>query len=147
MFVNPLNPLECLPNVCTNVSNVHTSVRPVFETGECDCGDEAVTRVTHIVPGDRTSMCASIIDGLDKSTASYRYRVECVNLYTSILNYSNNKLLCPSDTFDSNTDAAFAFEVPGSYPLSRNGINEPTYRFYLDTRSRVNYNDVRGQLS
>ncbi|AAN28046.1 hypothetical protein QKT50_gp020 [Rachiplusia ou multiple nucleopolyhedrovirus] len=147
MFVNPLNPLECLPNVCTNVSNVHTSVRPVFETGECDCGDEAVTRVTHIVPGDRTSMCASIIDGLDKSTASYKYRVECVNLYTSILNYSNNKLLCPSDIFDSNTDAAFAFEVPGSYPLSRNGINEPTYRFYLDTRSRVNYNDVRGQLS
>ncbi|ANF29765.1 pif2 [Catopsilia pomona nucleopolyhedrovirus] len=146
MFVNPLNPLECLPNVCTNVNNVHPAVRPVFETGECDCGDETITRVTHSVPNDKSSMCASIVDGLDRTTASYRYRVECINLYTSLLNFSNDKLLCPSDTFDSNTDAAFAFEVPGSYPLSGNGIDEPTHRFYLDTKSRINYTDVRKQL-
>ncbi|USC25873.1 pif-2 [Palpita vitrealis nucleopolyhedrovirus] len=147
MFLNPLNPLECLPNVCTNVNNVHPSVRPVFETGECDCGDESITRVTHIVPSDKTSICASIVDGLDVETASYRFRVDCINLYTSILNFSNNKLLCPSDLFDSNTDAAFAFEIPGSYPLSGNGIDEPTHKFYLDTKSRINYNDMRQLLS
>ncbi|UZE89797.1 PIF-2 [Parapoynx stagnalis nucleopolyhedrovirus] len=147
MFVNPLNPLECLPNVCTNVSNVHTSVKPIFETGECDCGNEAITRVTHIVPGDKTSMCASITDHLDKDTASYTYRIDCINLYSSISNFSTNKLFCPSNVFDSNTDAAFAFEVPGSYPLSGNGIDEPTHRFYMDTKSRVNYNDIRGLLS
>ncbi|AVA31201.1 pif2 [Oxyplax ochracea nucleopolyhedrovirus] len=146
MFVNPLNPLECLPNVCTNVSNVHISVKPIFETGECDCGDESVTRVTHIDPKNRSSMCASIVDGLDIATASYRYRVDCINLYTLISDFSYNKLLCPENVFDSNTDAAFAFEVPGSYPLSRNGIDEPTHRFYLDTKSRIQYRDVRGQL-
>ncbi|QDL57072.1 PIF-2 [Dione juno nucleopolyhedrovirus] len=147
MFVNPLNPLECLPNVCTNVNYVHSTVRPVFESGECDCGDEAVTRVRHIVPGDPTSMCASIVDGLDVATASHRFRVECVNTHTSINNFSSNKLLCPVDTFDSNTDAAFAFEVPGSYPLSGNGLDEPTHRFYMDTRTRVRYDDVRGLLT
>jgi hypothetical protein len=147
MFVNPLNPLECLPNVCTSVNNVHPSVRPVFETGQCDCGDESVTRVTHVVPGDTTSICASIVDRFDRDAASYTYRVDCINLYSTISNFSNNRLFCPSDVFNSNTDAAFAFEVPGSYPLSGNGIDEPTYRFYMDTRSRVNYRDVRGLLS
>nr|AFS52006.1 DekiORF129 [Dendrolimus kikuchii nucleopolyhedrovirus] len=146
MFVNPLNPMECLPNVCTNVSNVHLSVRPVFEAGECDCGDPAVTRVTHTVPGDASSICASVVDGLNRDTASYVFRIECVNLYTSILDFSSDKLLCPSDTFDRNTDAAFAFEVPGTYPLSGNGIDEPTHRFWLDTKSRVQYSDARGQL-
>ncbi|ABF50357.1 pif-2 [Antheraea pernyi nucleopolyhedrovirus] len=146
MFLNPLNPLECLPNVCTNVSHVHSSVRPNFETGECECGDEAVTRVRHVVPGDRTSVCASIVDGLDTSTASHRFRVECLNTYTPVDRFSGNKLLCPSDTFDSNTDAAFAFEVPGSYPLSGNGLDEPTHRLFLDARSRVQFNDVRGLL-
>ncbi|AGR57169.1 PIF-3 [Choristoneura rosaceana nucleopolyhedrovirus] len=147
MFLNPLNPLECLPNVCTNVNYVHSSVRPVFESGECDCGDEAVTRVRHVVPGDSASMCASIVDGLDVNTASHRFRVDCVNTYTLVERFSSNKLLCPSDTFDSNTDAAFAFEVPGSYPMSGNGLDEPTHRFFLDTRSRVRYDDVRGLLT
>jgi hypothetical protein len=146
MFVNPLNPLECLPNVCTNVSHVHPSVRPVFETGECECGNEAVTRVTHIVPGDPTSKCASIVDGFNRTTASHHFRVECINLHSSVLDFAPNKLLCPTDIFNTQTDAAFAFEVPGSYPLSGNGIDEPTHRFYMDTKSRVNYSDTRGQL-
>ncbi|AKN81074.1 Per os infectivity factor 2 [Lonomia obliqua multiple nucleopolyhedrovirus] len=146
MFVNPLNPLECLPNVCTNVNNVHPDVKPIFETGECDCGDQAITRVTHIIPNDKTSACASIVDELDKETASYKFRIDCVNLYTRVSEFSGNKLLCPSDIFDTNTDAAFAFEVPGSYPLSGNGIDEPTHRFYMDTKFRINYIDVRQLL-
>nr|AGS47950.1 putative 43.8 kDa protein [Ectropis obliqua nucleopolyhedrovirus] len=143
MFVNPLNPIECLPNVCTNVTHVHTSVRPNFETGECECGDYNITRVTHSIPGDRTSMCASVVDTFDTNLMSNQFRVECTNLNMSVQNYSRNQLLCPGTTFVQNTDNAFAFILPGSFPLSGNGIDEPTYRFYLETRNRIAYNRPR----
>nr|WUR10730.1 pif2 [Calliteara abietis nucleopolyhedrovirus] len=143
MFVNPLNPIECLPNVCTNVQFVHPDVRPNFETGECDCGDFGVTRVTHTVPGDRSSMCASIVDGFDRELMSHQFRVECTNLNMPVDKYSRLMLLCPGNTFTQNTDNAFTFVLPGSFPLSGNGLDEPTHRLYLNTRSRINYRIVR----
>ncbi|ABY65838.1 per os infectivity factor 2 [Orgyia leucostigma nucleopolyhedrovirus] len=143
MFVNPLNPIECLPNVCTNVSYVHPDVRPNFETGECICGDVNVTRVTHSVPGDRSSLCASVVDGFDRDSMSHKFRVECTNLNLPLHNYSRLALLCPGNTFIQNTDNAYPFILLGSFPLSGNGIDEPTYRFYMDTRNRINYNVVR----
>ncbi|AKC91655.1 pif2 [Lambdina fiscellaria nucleopolyhedrovirus] len=143
MFVNPLNPIECLPNVCTEVNYVHTDVRPNFETGECDCGDVNVTRVQHVVAGDRTSMCASIVDGFNRERMSHYFRVECTNLDTPITKFSALRMLCPDSTFTQNTDPAFTFTLPGSFPMSGNGIDEPTYRVYLETRGRINYNVVR----
>ncbi|QYC92687.1 Per os infectivity factor 2 [Trabala vishnou gigantina nucleopolyhedrovirus] len=143
MFVNPLNPIECLPNVCTNVERVHPDVRPNFETGECECGDFNVTRLMHSVPGDRTSVCASIVDGFDRNLMSHTFRVECVNMDMSLDKFSRTMLLCPEGTFTQNTDNAYTFILPGSFPLSGNGIDEPTYRFYMQTRNRINYNIVR----
>ncbi|AKN80672.1 Per os infectivity factor 2 [Perigonia lusca single nucleopolyhedrovirus] len=140
MFVNPLNPIECLPNVCTNVNGVHESVKPNFETGECDCGDFNITRVQHIVPDDKTSMCASIVNEFDRDNLSHKFRVECLNLDTPVSQYSAFKLLCPSNVFTQNTDNAFMFVLPGTFPISGNGIYEPTHRLYMDTRSRVSYN-------
>ncbi|ABF47448.1 PIF-2 [Clanis bilineata nucleopolyhedrovirus] len=139
MFVNPLNPIECLPNVCTNVVNVHPDVRPNFETGECDCGDEHITRVRHVIPEDRTSMCASIVDQFDRNTLSNLYRVECVNMDMPVSRLPHVHLLCPGNTFTQNTDNAYLFSLPGTFPVSENGIDEPTYQFYMDTRSRINY--------
>ncbi|AWW14472.1 pif-2 [Hyposidra talaca nucleopolyhedrovirus] len=145
MFVNPLNPIECLPNVCTNVNFVHPDVKPNFETGECECGDVNTTRVTHIVPNDRTSMCASIVDGFDRDQMSHRFRVECTNLDLPINRYSKLMPLCPGTTFVQNTDNAYSFILPGSFPLSGNGIDEPTHRFYMETKNRINYN-IRRQV-
>nr|AGN49338.1 per os infectivity factor 2 [Chrysodeixis includens nucleopolyhedrovirus]AGN49339.1 per os infectivity factor 2 [Chrysodeixis includens nucleopolyhedrovirus]AGN49340.1 per os infectivity factor 2 [Chrysodeixis includens nucleopolyhedrovirus]AOL57142.1 PIF-2 [Chrysodeixis includens nucleopolyhedrovirus]AOL57283.1 PIF-2 [Chrysodeixis includens nucleopolyhedrovirus] len=142
MFVNPMNPIECLPNTCTSVRYVHRDVKPNFETGECECGDFNVTRLTHIVPGDRTSMCASIVDRFQPFNNSHVFRVECVNMNTLISEYDPNMLLCPGSQFDSNNDNAFNYELPGTYVFSWNGIHEPTHRFYLDTRSRIVYNIV-----
>ncbi|ACF05382.1 hypothetical protein [Adoxophyes orana nucleopolyhedrovirus] len=143
MFVNPFNPIECLPNVCTNVTNVHPTVRPNFVTGECECGDVNVTRLVHVTPGDRTSMCASVVDGFDRNLMSHQFRIECVNLDLSVEHFSSNKLLCPPDLFAQNTDNAYTFTLPGSFPLSGNGIDEPTYRLYMETRNRVTYNTNR----
>ncbi|AIE47761.1 pif2 [Peridroma alphabaculovirus] len=139
MFVNPLNPIECLPNVCTNVNYVHQDVRPNFETGECECGDFSVTRVRHVVPGDRTSLCAGVVDTFDRDSRSLQYRIECVNYDMLVDRYSPNMLWCPESIFVMNTDNAHLFTVPGSFPMSGNGLNEPTWRFYMDTRNRVPY--------
>lgn len=139
MFVNPLNPIECLPNVCTNVNYVHTSVMPNFQEGVCECGDETLTRVRHIDPDDPSSICASIVDRLDKNAMAHEFRVECVNLDMPISQFSSNKLLCPPEIFTQNTDNAYTFRLLGSFPLSGNGINEPTYRQYIDLRNRINF--------
>ncbi|BAC67346.1 hypothetical protein AhnVgp095 [Adoxophyes honmai nucleopolyhedrovirus] len=143
MFVNPFNPIECLPNVCTNVTNVHPTVKPNFITGECECGDATVTRLVHVTPGDRTSMCASVVDGFDRDLMSHQFRIECINLDLSVEHFSSNKLLCPPDLFTQNTDNAYTFTLPGSFPLSGNGIDEPTYRLYMETKNRVTYNTNR----
>jgi archaellum component FlaF (FlaF/FlaG flagellin family) len=143
MFVNPLNPIECLPNVCTNVNYVHPDVKPNFETGECDCGDFNVTRVKHITPNDKTSMCASIVDTFNFELMSHQFRVECTNLDMSVNDYDRFKLLCPGNTFTQNTDNAYTFILPGSFPLSGNGFDEPTYRLFMETRNRINYHVER----
>lgn len=143
MFVNPLNPIECLPNVCTNVNNVHPDVKPNFATGECECGNVLVTRVTHIVPGDASSMCASITDNFDNDTLSHQFRVDCINMNTLISEFSPTTVLCPAGTFTNNTDNAYTFTLPGSFPMSGNGIHEPTHRLFLETRNRVAYNITR----
>lgn len=143
MFLNPLNPIECLPNVCTNVTFVHTDVRPNFETGECECGDFNVTRVRHLDPNDRTSMCAAVVDTFDERTLSLQYRVECMNMDTPLENYNKNMLWCPSNIFIANTDNAHLFSVPGSFPISGNGLREPTWRLYMDIRSRIEFPVVR----
>nr|ANS71003.1 per os infectivity factor 2 [Lymantria dispar multiple nucleopolyhedrovirus] len=139
MFLNPLNPLECLPNVCTKVNYVHPDVRPNFETGECECGDPNVTRVQHIDADDRSSMCASIVDRFNADTLSHEFRVDCINLDTPIDEFATTKPLCPGNTFVQNTDNAYTFTLPGTFPISGNGLHEPTHRFYLDTRNRVSY--------
>ncbi|AIZ48594.1 pif-2 [Agrotis segetum nucleopolyhedrovirus B] len=143
MFVNPLNPIECLPNVCTNVNFIHTDVRPNFETGECECGDFNVTRVRHLDPNDRTSMCAAVVDTFDERTLSLQYRVECMNMDMDVEQYHRNMLWCPENIFRSNTDNAHLFSVPGSFPISDNGLNEPTWRLYMDIRSRLEFPSVR----
>ncbi|AGR56861.1 pif2 [Hemileuca sp. nucleopolyhedrovirus] len=143
MFVNPLNPIECLPNVCTNVSHVHVDVKPNFETGECECGDFNVTRVTHSVPGDKTSICASVVDGFDHDSLSHYFRVECTNMNMSISEYSRLKPLCPGTIFTQNTDNAYTFILPGSFPMSANGLMEPTHRFYMETKNRISYPFIR----
>ncbi|QEI03637.1 PIF-2 [Rachiplusia nu nucleopolyhedrovirus] len=143
MFLNPLNPLECLPNICTNVSNVHPDVKPDFEKNICDCGDFNVTRVRNIDPGDPTSICASVINTFNRDLMSHQVRVECSNMDLLISKYNRNNLLCPPTIFNQNTDNAFVFTLPGSFPISINGRFEPTYRFYMDTRDRVNYRILR----
>ncbi|AAF33565.1 ORF35 [Spodoptera exigua multiple nucleopolyhedrovirus] len=143
MFVNPFNPIECLPNVCTNVNFVMPDVRPNFETGECECGDFEVTRVRHLDPDDKTSMCAAVVDTFDERTLSLQYRVDCMNLDMPVEKYDRNMLWCPSNIFNQNTDNAFLFTVPGSFPISGNGIDEPTWRLYMEMRNRIEFNVER----
>nr|QNH90859.1 pif-2 [Mamestra configurata nucleopolyhedrovirus A] len=145
MFVNPLNPIECLPNVCTNVSSVTDGVRPNFETGECECGDFNQTRVRHIVPGDRTSMCAAVTDTYDPRTFSLQFRVDCVSFDMPFELYSRDMLWCNDTIFNVNTDNAELFTVPGSFPRSGNGIDEVTWRFMMDIRDRVTLGYPRPQ--
>ncbi|AUV65287.1 PIF-2 [Alphabaculovirus myunipunctae] len=143
MFVNPLNPIECLPNVCTNVRNAHRDVRPNFETGECECGDENVTRVRHVIRGDRTSMCASIVDSFDRNTFSFLFRVPCINNDMPASEYDPNMLWCNSGTFNSFTDNAQLVSVPGSFPLSGNGLQEPNWRLLMEIRDRFTVTSAR----
>nr|QBM79106.1 pif-2 [Helicoverpa armigera nucleopolyhedrovirus] len=139
MFLNPLNPIECLPNVCTNVRRVALSVRPNFSTGECECGDVNETRVTHIVPGDKTSMCAAVVDRFNRDLMSHQLRVDCITRDMPMSKWHKDMILCPPDVFVQNSDNAFYFTLPGSFPISNTGVYEPTYRFYMQTRNRVNY--------
>lgn len=143
MFLNPYNPIECLPNVCTNVRFMHRDVKPDFERGTCDCGDFDITRVKHIDPSDESSMCASIIDEMDLEHESYHFRVPCVALDTPVTMFNQNMFLCPGGGFNNNTDFAFRFTLTGVYSRSGNGIDEPTYRFYQDTNTRLNWMDTR----
>lgn len=143
MFLNPLNHIECLPNVCTSVQWVHRDVKPIFENGVCDCGDVNTTRVQHINQNDNTSKCASIINRLDETQRDYNFRVECLSLDTPIGEYQENKLLCPPDIFNQNTDFAFTFTLNGVVPLSGNGIHEPTTTLWKDTRNRIQWKDDR----
>ncbi|AIS92042.1 per os infectivity factor 2 [Erinnyis ello granulovirus] len=143
MFNNPLNPIECLPNVCTPVQWVHRNVKPIYETGVCDCGDFNVTRVQHINDNDPSSLCAAIVNRLNVTNKQYSFRVECLSLDTPITLFSKDKLLCPPEIFNQNTDFAFTFTLNGVVPLSGNGINEPTTQLWNDTRSRVDWNDTR----
>nr|AMO27787.1 PIF-2 [Lymantria dispar multiple nucleopolyhedrovirus]QDE14974.1 pif-2 [Lymantria dispar multiple nucleopolyhedrovirus] len=139
MFVNPLNPIECLPNVCTKVNYAHPDVRPNFETGECECGDFGVTRVTHMDPNDRASVCVGIVDAFNADALSHEFRVDCISLDTPIDEFDASKPLCPGTAFIQNTDAAYTFTLPGTFPISITGFHEPPHRFYMDTRSRVDY--------
>nr|AAN77187.1 unknown [Choristoneura fumiferana granulovirus] len=143
MFLNPLNNIECLPNVCTSVQWVNRNVRPNFETGICDCGNVNTTRVQHIDENDNTSKCAAIINRLDTNRRAYSFRVECLSLDTPVNEYRVNKLLCPPDIFNQNTDFAFTFTLDGIIPLSGNGIHEPTTRLWEDTRSRIEWKNER----
>lgn len=143
MFLNPFNPIECLPNVCTNVSMIHPAVRPDFENGVCDCGDPSVTRVRHIDRDDPTSMCASIVDGFDADSLSHTFRVDCVSMNTPMSRYRPNMPMCPSSLMETTGDSAYTFILPGSFPMSGNGIDEPTHRLWQDTRSRVDWSIAR----
>ncbi|AGQ20283.1 pif-2 [Clostera anastomosis granulovirus A] len=143
MFVNPLNEIECLPNVCTSVQWVHRDVRPAFDTGVCDCGDISTTRVQHIDEGDLGSRCASIVNRLNRDDREYYFRVDCLSMDTPITEYGEDKLMCPPEVFNQNTDYAYTFRMRGVIPLSGNGIDEPTTRLWRDTRSRVVWNNVR----
>lgn len=139
MFINPLNPIECLPNVCTNVQYVHPAVRPDFERGVCDCGDPDVTRVVHVDPNDPSSMCASIVHNLNQKELTYEFRIDCINMNTPVSRIRTNMLLCPEHLMESTGDAAYTFVMPGAFPMSTNGIEEPNYRLWLDVRNRVNF--------
>ncbi|AJK91698.1 pif-2 [Spodoptera frugiperda granulovirus] len=142
MFVNPLNPIECLPNVCTNVQFVHRSVMPNFTTGECECGDYEETRVTHLISYDKSSICVSVIDRWDERNRRYIYRVPCVSMDMPVNMYRDDMLLCPPGLINLNTDNAYEFQLDGVIPLSGNGIHEPTHQFYLMTRSRISWRDI-----
>ncbi|AKR17325.1 PIF-2 [Urbanus proteus nucleopolyhedrovirus] len=143
MFLNPYNPIECLPNVCTKVNFVHPSVRPDFKTGECECGDFEITRLLHIVPNDKTSICASVIDRFNRTTLSHEFRTDCLSLESSMSEYAPNKLLCPPSIFTANSDHAYVFTLPGTFPITQDGVNEPTHRLYMETRDRIYYNHER----
>nr|ANY57433.1 hypothetical protein PhopGVgp044 [Phthorimaea operculella granulovirus] len=140
LFTNPLNPIECLPNVCTNVNFVHRDVKPVFERGICDCGSANITRVEHIDINDPSSKCASITNR--RNGHDYNFRVECLSLDSPITEYTHDKLMCPPSIFNQNTDFAYTFTLRGVVPLSGNGIDEPTTRLYRETRNRINWNDL-----
>nr|UYX49673.1 PIF-2 [Darna trima granulovirus] len=142
MLNNPFNTIECLPNVCTSVQWVHTDVKPKFEKGICDCGDPNITRVEHIDLNDQSSKCASITNRLIENQRQYTFRIECLSLDTPINQYSPNKLMCPPDIFNQNTDFAYSFTLEGVIPLSGNGIDEPTTQLWSDTRSRVAWKSV-----
>lgn len=143
MILNPLNEIECMPNVCTNVHWVHPDVRPNFATGICDCGNRNTTRVENIDASDRSSRCAAVTNRVVASDRDYNFRVECLSLDTPVTEYRKHKLLCPPDIFNQNTDFAYTFTLNGVVPLSRNGIDEPTTRLWRDTRGRVAWNMVR----
>lgn len=143
MFNNPLNPIECLPNVCTPVQWAHRDVKPIFERGVCDCGNVNTTRVQHVNSNDPSSFCASIVNRLNTADRQYTFRVECLSLDTPITLFADNKLLCPPDIFNQNTDFAYTFTLNGVVPLSGNGIHEPTSRFWNETRNRVIWNNSR----
>ncbi|AKN80720.1 per os infectivity factor 2 [Diatraea saccharalis granulovirus] len=140
MFLNPFNPIECLPNVCTVVNWAHRDVKPDFRRGVCECGDINVTRVQHINQNDPTSQCASNVNRLNENERSYTFRVECLSLDTPIELFSEDKFLCPPGIFNQNTDFSFRFVLNGVIPLSGNGIHEPTTRLWRDTRNRVIWN-------
>ncbi|ABQ51982.1 pif-2 [Spodoptera litura granulovirus] len=142
MFNNPLNPIECLPNVCTNVNYVHRSVIPNFEKGECDCGDVNETRVANIDYRDKSSKCASVVDRLYINDKYCTFRIDCLALDTPVADFRTDILLCPPDIFNSNTDFAYEFVLEGVVPMSGNGIREPTYRLWNDTRTRIVWRDI-----
>lgn len=142
MFNNPLNPIECLPNVCTPVQWVHRDVKPIFEKGVCDCGNVNNTRVQHVNINDPSSFCASVVNRLNNTERQYLFRMECLSLDTPITFYANNKLLCPPDIFNQNTDFAYTFTLNGVVPMSGNGIHEPTSRLWSETRNRVVWNAI-----
>lgn len=142
MFVNPRNPIECLPNVCTNMQFAVRTVLPNFETGECDCGDYNDTRVTHLDRWDKSSVCVSVVDRRNVSDRSYIFRVPCISMDMPINQYRDDVLLCPPHLINTNTDNAYEFILYGVVPLSGNGIHEPTTQLYNDTRSRINWRDV-----
>ncbi|AXU41593.1 PIF-2 [Alphabaculovirus altermyunipunctae] len=139
MFVNPLNPIECLPHVCTNVSNITPMVRPDFVNGVCDCGNFAETRVRNMIPDDPTSMCASVVDGFDREALAHVFRIDCISLNMPISRFSPNMLLCPEELMETTGDSAYSLILPGTFPMSGTGIHEPTYRQYRDMRSRINW--------
>ncbi|AQQ80310.1 PIF-2 [Betabaculovirus altermyunipunctae] len=140
MFNNPLNPIECLPNVCTNVNFAQRTIMPNFETGECDCGDYNETRVAHLDSNDKSSVCVSVIDRRVEHK-SYIFRVPCISMDMSINDYRDDVLLCPEDIINTNTDNAYEFFLYGVVTLSHNGIDEPTTQLYNDTRSRIRWRD------
>ena len=127
------------------MSSVADGVRPNFETGECECGDFNQTRVRHIVPGDRTSMCAAVTDTYDPRTFSLQFRVDCVSFNMPFELYSRDMLWCNDTIFNVNTDNAELFTVPGSFPRSGNGIDEVTWRFMMDIRDRATLGYPRPQ--
>lgn len=139
MILNPFNPIECLPNICTNVMFVAPGVVPNFETGECECGDFNVTRVRHVVPNDRTSMCAAITDTFSTDLLSFQFRVECMTLDMPVEKYNSRMLWCPTQNFNINTDNAYTFTVPGSFPLSQDGNREMPWRFIMDNKQRITF--------
>ncbi|QBQ01591.1 pif-2 [Hyphantria cunea granulovirus] len=140
MFVNPFNPIECLPNVCTNVNYAHRSVRPNFVDGVCECGDVNVTRMEHIIEGDRTSLCAGVLNRSRPATNSYDFRVPCIALDTPVSLFNPDHLMCPPEVFNQNTDFAYTFTLRGVTVMSGNGIDEPTWQLWMDTRTRINWN-------
>nr|QKV50198.1 ORF37 protein [Plutella xylostella granulovirus] len=139
MFVNPYNAIECLPNVCTDVNHAHPDVRPDFVTGFCECGDQNVTRVRHIQEEDRTTKCASIVNRVHRDANTADFRVDCLSLDSPVSSFSRDKLLCPPSIFNTNSDFAYTFTLRGVNNVSGNGIHEPTYRLWADTRSRIRW--------
>nr|AFZ93411.1 per os infectivity factor-2 [Achaea janata granulovirus] len=143
MFLNPLNPIECLPNVCSKVTWVNREVRPDFERGVCECGDSGLV---HMDETDPSSECASIVNRLNAQDNIYDFRVECISMDTPLTLWSRDKLLCPPDMFNQNTDFAYTFSLRGVMAMSPNGLRETTWRLWQDTRSRVQWHNVYSSL-
>jgi hypothetical protein len=140
MFVNPLNPIECLPNVCTNVSNVHGDVKPNFATGECDCGDYLVTRVTHVDANDPSSICASIVNTFDEETNTYTFRRDCLLPFDPVTKLDTARVFCPPGIFNAQTDGAYSVQLRGVQAQDPAlSVHDFTNRQYLELKERIDF--------
>lgn len=132
---SPLNRFHPIRNYCASeIYAAWKTVKTIFKNDgsyECDCGDKATTRVSHLFPGDMTSLCSNVTNSIDESKRIkereiINVAIPCFTKY-SPLEYVATRFPCQNEQFTRKGSQLMNVTVPFSSNL-QSLIEHPLYK-------------------
>lgn len=117
LMEHPYDRMQPIVNTCASlIYKAHPDVKTVFHknhTVTCDCGDVEVTRVQHLVPDDKQSLCAPRTNvynnvSTDNKTPTTKLKREttliydCFNINSPVTDVATKRPCAPEDFVEGN---------------------------------------------